>query len=59
MKLNRMKKYFPKEEIVLVEQGDYRNLSKQCRGLVSGWEVDLNMVRHDRYIQRLSQQGHS
>lgn len=44
-KLKRMAKYYPKEEIVLIDEEQYRALSSQLRKLIPNWEVDRNVVR--------------
>lgn len=45
VKLKRMAKYFPEEKVNIIDEGQYRALSKQLRRLVPDWEIDRNVKR--------------
>lgn len=44
-KLNRMARYYPKEEVNIIGKEEYYTLSKQVKNLVPEWEVDRNVWR--------------
>lgn len=41
-RLKRMRKFFPLIEVRVVGEKEYTQLSKQCRGLIPGWEDKAN-----------------
>lgn len=38
VKLRRFMKYFPEEKIMLIDQDQYRKLSRELKNLIPGWE---------------------
>jgi len=38
-KLKRMSKYYPAIKVILIDKDQYAGLSKQLRGIISGWEI--------------------
>ncbi|MHB9161532.1 MAG: PDDEXK family nuclease [Nitrosotalea sp.] len=49
-KLKRMAKYYPSEEIIIIDSDQYYTLKKQVQHLVPDWEIDQNRQRYYKPI---------